>query len=88
MRLFRLAVFPDVLCCLSGALPWRLAFSWALCASGGWHFEGLAGWACVVFGLFVGFWVAVGVAVVMCEWQLAHLGAARRMPRYGGVVRI
>lgn len=54
---------------------WRVLFG-RLCVSGGWHFEGLAGWACVESDLFAGLWVAVCVvAAAMCEWQLSHLGA-------------
>lgn len=47
----------------------------SLCVSAGWHFEGLAGWVCVMFGLFAGSWVVPGVvAAAMCEWRLAHWG--------------
>ena len=54
-----------------------------LCVSGGWHFEGLVGWACVVFGLFAGFCVAAGVVwVVMCEWWLAHWRVGALNPAY------
>lgn len=43
----------------------------------------------VVFGLSTEVWAVPGVvAVVMCEWQLAHLGAARRVSRYGGVMGV
>ena len=76
-----IGLFARVLVCRS--------FGLCLCVSDGWHIGGWSGVNGVGIGLFVGFWIAARVvAVVMCAWWLAHLGAARRMPRYGGVVRI